>query len=103
MLEQEFVGHFLDVVFEAPLAAAEVCLAALPEGARPYLLKHLTACAEHGHYYSGLCHIRGWLDLGLDIAQQEQGLQQMQPHYRVVGERLLALLRAKTRPDETTS
>jgi hypothetical protein len=95
MPEQEVVGHFLDVVFEAPLTAAEVCLAALPEGARPYLLKHLTACAEHGHYDSGLLHIRGWLDLGLDIAQEEQFRQQRQTHYRAVGERLLELLQSE--------
>ena len=91
----EVVNAFLNIVMEAPLTATDDCLATLPVVIRPLLLESLTASAERDCYDHWVLNVRGWLDLGLDVAEQRQFHLQKQSHYRAVCQRLLKQLRGE--------
>ena len=87
--DAELVDAFLSTVLEAPLSATDDCLAALPPSVRPLTLHLLTEFARRGYDDDRHAYIRD----GRTLEQRREHYRQMQPHYRLVGEHLLARLR----------
>ena len=87
--DAEMVGAFLSTVIEAPLSATDDCLAALPAAVRPLTLELLTDFARRDYYDDRHAYIRD----DRTLEQRRAHYRLMQPHYRLVGEQLLARLR----------
>jgi len=88
LCDADMANAFLNVVREAELAAADVCLAALPESARPLVRSMLSEFAARDYYDDRHAYIRD----GRTIEQRRQHYREMQPHYRQVCELLLSRL-----------
>jgi len=88
LCDADMANAFLCVVLEAELAAADVCLAAVPQSVRPVVRRFLSEFAARDYYDDRHAYIRD----GRTIEQRQQHYREMQPHYRLVGELLLSRL-----------
>ena len=86
--DDELANEFLFVVMNSELAAAEPCLVILPESARLAMQKMLVEFASRDYCVDQHANIMD----GRTIEERRLYYRQMQPHFRVVGEKLLELL-----------
>lgn len=91
LCDADMANAFLCTVREAPLTAADDCFAELPLTVRSLTLEMLTEFAQRDYYDDRHAYIRD----GMTLEERQQYYQQRQHHYRLVGERLLALLRGE--------
>jgi hypothetical protein len=82
---------FLCTVREAPVTGTDDCFAALPDAVHSLTLQILTEFAQRDYYDDRHAYIHD----GMTPEERQQYYRQRQQHYRLVGERLLALLRGE--------
>jgi len=88
----DMANAFLSTVREAPLSATDDCFAALPASAHSVALEMLSEFASRDYYDDRHAYIND----GMTLEERQHYYRQRQQHYRLVGERLLALLRGET-------
>lgn len=92
LCDEEMANAFLMVVMEAELAATDACFRVVPESALSWVSRMLCEFAARDYYDDRHAYIMD----GRTIEQRRQHYREMQPHYRVVGERLFSLLQGSS-------